>query len=280
MIQKLAYIGNFAAVADSARSHTALAYPLAAAVAAGLIQVLTWTRSAEAAEAVVNLASTGAGAAVAVRDRIQIFERILAGITLLVLLPLLAAIAAAILVDGGRPVLFRQQRVGKDGTNFFILKFRSMRSSAPGPSITAHGDARVTRVGGLLRRLKLDELPQLWNVLAGEMSFIGPRPEVPEYVRLDSSEWRNVLRVRPGITDLATLLFRDEERELARASDPDVYYRNTVLPEKLRLNLLYLDKRSLRSDLLLILLTVRYSFWPRGFDAGWVRQLFLRNTRA
>ena len=146
--------------------------------------------------------------------------------------------------------------------------FEPCAQAARVASITAAGDARVTRVGAVLRRFKLDELPQLFNVLKGDMSLVGPRPEVPEYVQLEAPIWQAVLQVRPGVTDLATLLYRDEERLLGASDDPNALYRETVLPAKLMLNLGYLRSRSFRRDLKLILLTIRYSLFPRRFRSG------------
>src|SRR5260221_1341081 len=185
---------------------------------------------------------------------------------LILLAPLVAIAMLLILVGDGLPILFRQTRIGKNGEPFLILKFRTMRSGRGGPAITASGDCRVTGVGAWLRRLKIDELPQLINVLRGDMSLIGPRPEVPEYVELSDDRWRKALEVRPGITDLASLAFRDEEAILGPASDPDAYYRSVILPEKLRLNLQYQRSRSAPRDLKLLWMTARYSFFPQGFD--------------
>jgi lipopolysaccharide/colanic/teichoic acid biosynthesis glycosyltransferase len=192
---------------------------------------------------------------------------------LLVLAPVLAVLALLILWHDGLPVLFSQKRVGRNGKLFRIWKFRTMRAGAPGSAITASGDRRVTRVGAWLRKFKLDELPQLYNVLKGEMSLIGPRPEVPEYVQLDSPLWQAVLQVRPGITDLATLLHRDEEQILGASADPNAFYRESVLPAKLRLNLAYLCVRSFWRDLNLIFLTLRYSLFPERFDRNHVKNI-------
>jgi len=185
---------------------------------------------------------------------------------LILLTPVFAAIGLLIRWKDGPPILFSQERVGRRGKLFVIWKFRTLRAGARGPAITAAGDCRVTRTGAWLRRFKLDELPQLFNVLKGDMSLIGPRPEVPEYVRLDDPQWRAVLQVRPGITDLATLLHRDEEALLGASPDPSRFYREIVLPAKLRWNLTYLCSRTFRRDLKLILLTIRYSLFPERFD--------------
>jgi len=191
---------------------------------------------------------------------------------LLILTPALLAIAVWILWDDGPPVLFGQMRVGRHGRPFRMWKFRTMREGAPGPSVTATGDSRVTRAGAFLRRKKLDELPQLFNVLRGDMSLVGPRPEVPEFVRLESPIWQAVLQVRPGVTDMASLLFRDEEGLLVGSADPEALYRKSVLPAKLVLNLAYMHSRSLWRDLRLIYLTIRYSLFPRHLDCNLIRR--------
>jgi lipopolysaccharide/colanic/teichoic acid biosynthesis glycosyltransferase len=141
-----------------------------------------------------------------------------------------------------------------------------MYKTAGGAPITVSSDQRITPQGAWLRRFKIDELPQLLNVLLGDMSLIGPRPEVPEFVDHGDSLWREVLGVRPGITDLASLTFRDEEAILDAATNPAVHYRSVILPEKLRLNLRYQRSRSLSRDLKLLWMTGRYSFFPRGFS--------------
>lgn len=168
--------------------------------------------------------------------------------------PIGLAVWLGIKTDDGGPLFFRQMRVGRHGRPFQILKFRTMRAGADraGPSITATGDPRVTRIGRWLRRTKLDELPQLWNVLRGEMSLVGPRPEVPEYVAHYTEAQRAVLALRPGLTDEATLAFRDEERLLAAAPDPERYYLDYCLPRKIELNLAYARRASVLSDLLLV----------------------------
>jgi lipopolysaccharide/colanic/teichoic acid biosynthesis glycosyltransferase len=194
---------------------------------------------------------------------------------LVVLSPVIAVAAAGVWWDDGFPILFQQVRVGRGGIPFQLWKLRSMRTGGEGNLVTARNDARVTRLGKILRRYKLDEIPQLWNVLKGDMSFVGPRPEVPRYVNEADPVWRAVLTCRPGITDLATLLFRDEEDLLAGAAEPERHYRERILPAKLALNLEYLEKRTLFSDFKLILLTVRYSFLRSAFDADTVRRALL-----
>lgn len=203
-------------------------------------------------------------------QRHELFARVIdivfAVAGLILLSPLLVAAALLILLCDGRPIVFRQTRVGIRGRSFEIIKFRTMRRKAEGAPITASGDQRVTTAGAWLRQFKIDELPQLVNVLFGDMSLIGPRPEVPEFVDHDDKLWREVLGVRPGITDLASLTFRDEEAILGAAANPAVHYRSVILPEKLRLNLQYQRSRSLSRDLKLLWMTGRYSFFPRGFS--------------
>jgi lipopolysaccharide/colanic/teichoic acid biosynthesis glycosyltransferase len=161
-----------------------------------------------------------------------------------------------LLVDGS-PALFKQQRVGQGGRLFTIVKFRTMcNRTQAGSSITVASDARVSRLGKLLRRLKLDEFPQLINVLKGDMSFVGPRPDVPEYVDQLQGKSRVILLLRPGITGPATLAFRNEEQLLAKAVDPKKYNDEVVFPEKVRLNIEYFKAITLKNDLELILKTV------------------------
>jgi lipopolysaccharide/colanic/teichoic acid biosynthesis glycosyltransferase len=163
--------------------------------------------------------------------------------------PLLAVAALAVALSSRGPVLFHHERVGWRGRHFRLVKFRTMRHGATGLEISAADDVRITPVGRVLRRLKLDELPQLWNVVRGDMSLVGPRPEVPRYVDAEDPRWAEVLSVRPGLTDPATVRYRDEERVLASVSgDRDRHYREVVLPAKLRESLEYLRRRSWRTD--------------------------------
>lgn len=194
----------------------------------------------------------------------NLIERAAGAAAVVALLPVFGAIAVAIRVFDSSPVLFRQTRIGRNGKQFSLLKFRTM-CAAPGPPVTAAGDTRITPVGRFLRKLKLDELPQVLNVARGEMAFIGPRPELPEYVDLTDVRWIAVLSAKPGITDLATLMYRDEEDILSRVAEPAQAYRDTILPAKLALNLEHVRNRSLWSDVKLLALTVRWSFFPRGF---------------
>lgn len=201
-------------------------------------------------------------------------DRVAAAAALALFAPVMLAAAAAIWLEDGFPVLYRQTRVGRGNRPFRMLKFRSMRKGASGSKVTAAGDVRITVVGRVLRRYKLDELPQFWNVVRGEMSIVGPRPEVPDYVDPGEPAWSAVLRYRPGITDLATLLYRNEEEVLAGAPDPDRYYREVLLPSKLALNARYARASSAWSDLKLVLLTLRYSFVPAGFDPAAIERAF------
>ena len=179
----------------------------------------------------------------------------LAGLALL--WPLGLLVALAIRLDSPGPVFFRQERVGLRGRPFRIHKFRTMRADAAGPQVTAGGDARITRVGRVLRRHKLDELPQLIDVLRGRMSLVGPRPEVPRYLALYPEDARRrILSVRPGITDPASIAFRDEESLLAAAPDAERAYIDTVMPLKQRLYLDYVERHGLWGDLRILARTV------------------------
>jgi lipopolysaccharide/colanic/teichoic acid biosynthesis glycosyltransferase len=204
----------------------------------------------------------------------RLFDGVCAAAGLLLLAPILAGFALAIVCDDGLPALFSQIRVGRNGRPFRIWKFRTMRRDSCGSNITASGDVRVTRSGAILRRCKLDELPQLFNVLMGDMSLVGPRPEVVEHVQLEAPVWQAVLQVRPGMTDLASLQFRNEEELLGAADDPNAFYRETVLPAKLLLNLAYLRSRSFWLDLKLIALSIWYSLLPERFDAELIKKSF------
>lgn len=202
-------------------------------------------------------------------DRLRAaLERAVAGLALLACSPLLAIAAACIAIESGFPVLFRQRRVGQGGTTFLLVKLRSMHTGCDGTAITAAGDPRVTVVGAFLRKYKIDELPQLWNILAGDMQFIGPRPEVPPMVDENDPAWRAILSRKPGITDVSTLVYRNEERVLEQYADPDRAYREIVLPDKLKLSARYLETRTLLSDCKLLALSAWYSFFPAGFDAA------------
>jgi len=187
------------------------------------------------------------------------FDLIVAALLLIVLSPILITIAVLIRIRDGSPVLFRQERVGRHGVAFRVLKFRTMRST-PGAQVTIQGDTRITRVGRRLRAHRLDELPQLINVLTGDMSLVGPRPELAQYVNLFPEEYRQILTLRPGITGPASVEFRNESELLAAYPDPERAYVEVILPQKIALALDYLRERSMLVDLKILGRTVR-AFW-------------------
>jgi len=184
------------------------------------------------------------------------FDLALSTVALIVLGPLLLVVALAVRATSAGPAIFRQERLGRGGRRFRIWKFRTMTVHAAGRQITAAGDARVTPLGRLLRRSKIDELPQLVNVWLGQMSLVGPRPEVPRYLPYYAPEDRLVLTVRPGITDPASIHFRDEEELLARFADPERAYTEAILPYKLSLSRDYVSGHSLGGDVALIVKTL------------------------
>src|SRR6266478_10191682 len=171
--------------------------------------------------------------------------------------PLIAFSGLAIALSSGTPALFRQRRVGQHGREFELYKLRTMKPSVSGPQITSGNDARITGLGKFLRHTKLDELPTLWNVLRGDMSLVGPRPEVPRFVRLADPIWQQVLSARPGITDPVTLVLRSEGDLLAKIEgDTEQYYVEELQPAKLKGYVAYLEERNWRSDLRLLLRTI------------------------
>lgn len=183
----------------------------------------------------------------------RLLDVIVSMMGLIVASPVLALIAVAVRRDSRGPIIFRQQRVGLGGRPFDIWKFRTMRQGTAGTAVTAEDDPRVTRIGRLLRSTKLDELPQLVNVLRGEMSLVGPRPEVPYYVDMwPAPAKERILSVRPGMTDPASIEFRRESHELAAAVDPEAHYVDVVLPRKVALYCHYVDHRSFRGDLAIL----------------------------
>lgn len=192
----------------------------------------------------------------------RLFDIIFSFLGLMVLSPLFLLLAVWIKLDSRGPVFYRQVRVGRHNRDFRIFKFRSMRvGSDKGSLVTIGGrDPRVTRSGYYIRKLKLDELPQLINVLIGDMSFVGPRPEVRKYVDMYTTEQLHVLDVRPGITDEASIAYRNENELLATAADPERFYIETVMPDKLRINLQYVQNHSLWGDIKLIFKTLSVVF--------------------
>jgi lipopolysaccharide/colanic/teichoic acid biosynthesis glycosyltransferase len=179
-------------------------------------------------------------------------------IALMLLFPLFIVVSLLIKLTSAGPIFFLQERVGRDGRLFRIAKFRSMRDGAEkqGPPITANRDLRITPFGRVLRFLKIDELPQLWNVLKGEMSMVGPRPELPRYVMHYTASQRRALDVRPGMTDPASIKYTREEHALGKRPDPERFYLDVILPDKLDLNLQYIERITLFRDLSLLSKTV------------------------
>ncbi len=188
----------------------------------------------------------------------RLIDIVVAAIGLGVLLPLLVLLGIAVATTSPGGAFFRQTRVGRHRRPFRLVKFRSMtvRHGSEAGSFDAGSSARVTTIGRLLRRTKLDELPQLWNVLVGDMSLVGPRPEVPSWTLIHRERWDRVLCVRPGITDPASIEFRDEESILAASEDPEACYRDEILPRKLDLAEAYIRNRSLGGDLVIVLRTL------------------------
>ena len=186
-----------------------------------------------------------------------IFDRLMALIGLLVLWPVLLVVALLIKIKmPGGPVIFKQKRVGRNGKLFTMYKFRSMTVGHGGSSVSVAGESRITPLGAKLRHYKLDELPELWNVLIGDMSFVGPRPDVPGYADMLTGTDREVLKLRPGITGPASLKYRDEEDLLAKQSDPQKYNDDVIFPDKVRINLYYLHHYSFIKDIEMIICTV------------------------
>jgi lipopolysaccharide/colanic/teichoic acid biosynthesis glycosyltransferase len=190
----------------------------------------------------------------------RLLDVTVAGTLLVVLAPLLTVLAVLVRATSSGPALFRQTRIGRNCQPFVLLKLRTMRADAPrtGAPITSGADRRITRLGVWLRRTKLDELPQLWNVLRGDMSLVGPRPEVPQYVARYTAAQRAVLLVRPGLTDPASLAWTDEAATLATFREPLRAYAEAVLPRKLALSLAYLERRTVWSDLAIVVRTAAY----------------------
>ncbi|MCC6964098.1 MAG: sugar transferase [candidate division Zixibacteria bacterium] len=186
----------------------------------------------------------------------RLFDLTLATLGLLVTLPLtLLIVLALLLFDFGNPV-FVHRRVGREGEEFGLIKFRTMRRNAGGVGLTVARDARITPIGRILRRLKLDELPQLLNVAAGQMAIVGPRPETPEFVAGYDAAQREILRYKPGLTDPASLKYRHEEKILAKFADPVDVYIKTILPDKIALSLAYQKRRTIWSDVGIIVRTI------------------------
>ncbi|NUM50607.1 MAG: sugar transferase [Flavobacteriales bacterium] len=188
----------------------------------------------------------------------RIFDIVFSVIGLLILLPVFIIIAVLIIADSKGGVFYKQIRVGKNQKNFYLYKFRSMQTNADKKGLLTVGmkDLRITHIGYFLRKYKLDELPQLLNVLTGKMSFVGPRPEVPKYVALYNEEQKKALDIKPGITDYASLKYFNENEVLANAKDAEQTYINEVMPEKLKLNLEYIKDKNFITDLKIIFKTL------------------------
>lgn len=187
----------------------------------------------------------------------NIFDRAASFFGLLILWPVLLAVAIMVRIKmPGGPVLFTQKRVGKDGKLFTMYKFRSMTVGHGGSSVSVAGESRITPLGAKLRKYKLDELPELWNVLIGDMSFVGPRPDVPGYADRLQGEDRKILQLKPGITGSASLKYRNEEELLAKQDDPVRYNDEVIFPDKVRINLDYLEHWSFWLDMKIIIYTI------------------------
>ena len=186
-----------------------------------------------------------------------IFDRLVSFVGLLFLWPILIIVAIMIKIKmPGGPIIFKQKRVGQYGRLFTMYKFRSMTVSHSGSSVSIAGESRITPLGAKLRKYKLDELPELWNVLIGDMSFVGPRPDVPGYADKLKGKDRDILKLKPGITGPASLKYRDEEELLANMDDPQKYNDEIIYPDKIRINLYYLEHYSFIKDIQLIICTV------------------------
>lgn len=189
----------------------------------------------------------------------RLFDLTVSVLGLLILSPLLLIISLCILFDSGRPIIYRQERVGKDWKHFVLYKFRTMnfQMTEDDPACSPRNDRRISRVGRYLRKYKFDELPQLLNVLKGDMSFVGPRPELPKFVNYYSDDYKDILKIRPGITDLASIKFKDESLLLDKKPDEvEKFYISTVLPKKLEYNKEYLGEKGFFYDISLIFKTI------------------------
>jgi len=188
----------------------------------------------------------------------RVVDFVFSAFGLIVLLPVITVVAVMVRLTSPGPAFFRQLRVGRNGRSFILLKFRTMTvlQDAEKGSFDAGSSARVTRIGRVLRKTKLDELPQLWNVLKGDMALVGPRPEVRKWVDAYPDYWDRILTVRPGITEPGAIEFRNEEDILAAQSEPESYYRNVILPRKLDLYEEYVQTRSFWGDFRILLRTV------------------------
>ena len=185
------------------------------------------------------------------------FDFFVSIVSLVILLPVFLLVAVAIKLEDGGPVFFFQERVGRNFSTFKVVKFRTMTTDpqVAGPLVTSENDKRITKVGKILRKLKIDELPQIFNVLRGEMSIVGPRPEVPKYAKLFEKEYRKLLTVRPGMTGYASVVFRNEEQILSRYTEPETADVTEILPKKIKLELIYVSRVSFILDIKIFLWT-------------------------
>jgi lipopolysaccharide/colanic/teichoic acid biosynthesis glycosyltransferase len=204
----------------------------------------------------------------------------LALLGLMILSPILLLVIIGVALSSPGPIFFRQERMGRGGRSFFLIKFRSMTVSNSGSQVTAKGDSRITGIGKVLRKTKIDELPELWNVVKGDLSLVGPRPEVPRYVNLKNSMWKKVLRVRPGITDPVTLKLRNEEELMAQVQDdPEKFYLEVLQPIKLRGYVDYLEKRSWWEDVKVLWKSVMAVVLPRRTPPPTLEELQMSNFK-
>jgi len=201
-------------------------------------------------------------------DTKRIFDFTVSLVSLILLSPFFILIMAGIIIFDSRPVLFRQMRVGVNGSGFLLNKFRTMRvvREAASGTFDAGDTSRITKIGAFLRKTKLDELPQLWNVFIGDMSLVGPRPEVRKWVGAYPERWAKVLTVKPGITDPASIYYRNEEELLAQADDPVACYRDQILPHKLDLYEEYVRTRTFWGDIALIFKTIMLVLFPKNYS--------------
>lgn len=186
----------------------------------------------------------------------RLFDFFAALIGMIIMIPVYILITILIKVKMPGPVLFKQNRVGKDARLFMMYKFRTMKVNHGGNTISVKGESRITPLGAIMRKYKLDELPELWNIFIGDMSFVGPRPDVPGYADLLKGDDRSLLSIRPGLTGPASLKYSNEEEILAQQSDPVKYNDEVLYPDKVRINLKYIDEYSFFYDLVLIFYTL------------------------
>lgn len=189
----------------------------------------------------------------------RLIDMLASALALVIFCPILLIFGLLIILEDGWPIIYKQERIGVGAKPFVMFKLRSMRNREEGGMAITIGnlDPRILRVGGIIRKYKIDEIPQFWNVLIGDMSIVGPRPEVKRYTDLYNEKQLEVLKVRPGITDFASVLFRNENEILAKHNDPEKYYINTIMPEKIELNRRYIDNPSLRNYFLVLWLTMK-----------------------